>query len=122
MAYPLKLALHERVYTAYHADVTVAAASGYAVMGGRGAVIKVQTVITGAIGTAAETLTVTKNGTATTYTITIEDTSSAAGDVDSVDIPEGSLTVEAGDVLTLVSANDSSGTVPAAVNYIVRET
>lgn len=121
MAYPNKRPWTDKYYTAQHADITVATVSGYAVIAGQGDLVSIRTVIAGAITAADETLTLYKNAVATNYTITVAATGSAAGVVDQVDIPVGAVTVQDGDVLTLVSANASTGTIAAAVTYVVRE-
>ena len=119
MAYPEKQPFTNQIYTVAHADITVATASAYCPMVGQGDVRRVMTVITGAITTADETLTLYKNGTTTGYAITVTQSGSAAGDVDYVDIPAGSVTVGFGDYLTVVSSNASGGTITATVVYVV---
>jgi len=121
MAYNIHHPLTDKYLSARHLDVTVATASGYAVVAGAGSLIGVKTVIEGAITTDDEVLNVYLNAADTGYDITIATASSAAGDEDSVDIPEGAVTVSENDVLTLVSANASGGTTAAAVTYIIRE-
>lgn len=121
MAYPNKRPLTDKYYTAYHADVTAATASGFVAIAGQGELISVRCVIYGAISSADETLNVYKNGVDTGYDIVITQSGSAAGDVDSVDIPAGAVTVQDGDVLHIVSANASSGTVVGNITYVVRE-
>lgn len=121
MAYPGKRPLTDKYYNARHADITVATVSGYAAVVAQGNLIRVQTVTEGAITGADETLNVYKNGSDTGYDIVVALTGAAAGNVDSVDIPVGSVTVEDGDYLTLVSANASGGGIAAAVTYVVRE-
>lgn len=121
MAYPDKRPLTDKYYTAYHADITVATASGFVAVAGQGELIAVYSVTHGAIATADETLNIYKNGADTTYDITVAVSGAAAGDVDSVAIPPGAVTVQAGDSLHIVSANASSGTIPATVTYVVRE-
>lgn len=122
MAYPARLTLADRVYAVAHANVTAATASGFCAVEGRGEVIRFSSVILGAITGANETLNLYKNGTDTGYDITVTQASSAAGDYDSTDIAPGALTVEAGDVLSVVSANASGGDVGATIHYVVRET
>lgn len=119
MAYPDKLPFTHQLYTVAHADITVATASAYCPMVGQGEVRRVMTVITGAITSADETLTLYKNGVTTTYAITVTQASSAAGDVDYVDIPAGAVTVGLGDYLSVVSSNASGGTITATVVYVV---
>lgn len=122
MAYPIRRTLHDRVYSAYHVDVTAATASGFVGVEGAGELIRASSVIHGAISSADETLNIYKNGADTGYDIVITQSGSAAGDYDSVDIPPGAVTVAAGDVLSAVSANASSGTIVGTLNYVVRET
>jgi hypothetical protein len=121
MSYPNKRTLADKYLTARHADITVATASAYAVLAGQGDLIGVRTVTEGAITGADETLNVYKNGVDTGYDITVALTGAAAGNVDSVDIPVGAVSLKDGDYLTLVSANASGGTIAAGVTYIIRE-
>ena len=121
MAYNGKRPFTHKYLSAAHADVTVATASGYAVVAGQGYLTTVKTVIHGAITGANETLNIYKNGVDTTYDITVAYSGSAAGDVDSVDIPERAVPVVEGDYLTIVSANASGGTTSATVTYVIAE-
>lgn len=121
MAYPNKRPLYDKYYTAYHADITVATESGFAGICGQGELIGVRSATYGAITGADETLNIYKNGVDTGYDITVALTGAAAGNFDSVDIPPGSVTVEDGDVLSIVSANASGGAIAATITYIVRE-
>ena len=121
MAYPRKRPYSRTIYNARHSDVTVATASAYAPIVAQGSLTRVSTCLEGAITGADETLNVYKNGADTGYDITITQSGSAAGDVDSVDIPPDTVPVADGDYLTLVSANASGGTIAAAVTYEVQE-
>ena len=121
MAYPNKVPLADKYYTSRHADVTVAAASAYVGINGQGEVKRVIVVLEGAITGADETLTLYKNGSATSYTCTVTQSGSAAGDIDVIEVTPGGVTVEDGDYLTLVSSNASGGTTAAMVTYVVRE-
>lgn len=121
MAYPRKRPFSRVIYTARHADITVATASGYAAVTAQGSLVRVSVVTEGAITGADETLNVYKNGVDTTYDITVVQSGAAAGDTFSVDIPPDTVPVADGDYLTLVSANASGGTIAAAVTYEVQE-
>jgi len=121
MGYPNKRPFVDKYYNALHADVTVATASAHVAIAAQGMVVSVRSILLGTISGADETMTLYKNGATTGYTFTIAQSGSAAGDADSVDIPVGSVTVQDGDYLHLVSANASTGTIGAAVTYVVRE-
>jgi hypothetical protein len=73
---------------------------------------KVQTVLDGAITGADETVTVSRNGSALSPTITIANASSAAGDVDFAEYYTG---VAEGDRITVASAGSSTGATGCAV-------
>lgn len=95
------------------------AASHWLVIPIAGDITKVYTVIDSAIGTADETITVEIGGTPLTNgTITITQSGSAAGDVDSA-TPTAANTVTAGQVIEIISAGNSTGTTAATVTVLV---
>jgi hypothetical protein len=73
---------------------------------------KVETVIDGAITAANETITVARNGSNLSPTITITQSGSAAGDYDSAEFYVG---VAKGDRITVTTAGSSTGPQGAAV-------
>lgn len=73
---------------------------------------KVQTVLDAAITGSNETVTVSRNGSSLSPTITITQASSAAGDVDSAEFYIG---VAEGDRITVATAGDSTGATGCAV-------
>ena len=83
MAYPYKPPVQNRFITVQIEDISTAGQK-YVVPGFRGKLVKLHSVINGAIATADATLTPKIAGTAVTGgAITVAYTSSAAGDVDS---------------------------------------
>lgn len=74
---------------------------------------RVQTVLDGAITGSNETVTVAKNGSALSPTITVTQSGSAAGDVDEA---EYFVPVAKGDRITVASAGNSTGATGCAVS------
>jgi hypothetical protein len=87
-----------------------------------GKVIKIQTCIGGTIATSDETITTKINGTAITGgALTITESGSAAGDVDTV-YPTGANSVLEGDYLSAETAGDSTNATifPCMVTFTIR--
>lgn len=100
-------------------DISTASTT-YVVAPSDGRVIRVYSVIHGAIATADAVLTASINGTAMTNgTITVANTSSAAGDVDSA-TPSALNNVREGDTLRIATSGASTGTVRCTVTFVVR--
>lgn len=85
-----------------------------------GRVIKIFSVIHGAIATADAVLTPSINGTAITGgAITVANTSSAAGDVDTSE-PTAANNVLEGDTLRVATNGASTGAVRCTITFVVR--
>lgn len=101
-------------------DDVSTAGSVYVVAPDGGKIIKIQSVIDGAIATANAAITTEINGTAVTGgAITIGYDSSAAGDVDSAE-PTAANSVEEGDVIEIITDGASTNTVAATFTVIIR--
>lgn len=112
--------LNEIVVQAYLADISTAG-SAFVVAPDKGKVVKIQTVIGGAIATANAALTFEINGTAITGSaITVTQSGSAAGDVDT-SVPTAANSVEADDVIEVITDGASTNTVPVMVNFTIRQ-
>lgn len=104
--------------TTYMADVS-AASKAYIIPGFRGKIRKVNTVLGGAITGADSVVTVKINSTAVTGgTITVANSGSAAGDVDTC-TPTALNTFTATDILTFDSDGASSTTQPLYITAIL---
>lgn len=77
-----------------------------------GFIRKVETVLDGAITASNETITVSRNGSALSPTITITQSGSAAGDYD---VAEYYVGVAKGDRITVATAGNSTGATGCAV-------
>lgn len=118
MAYPVKLPLNRRPITVEIADISTAGQK-YVVPGFDGKIISVHSVINGAISGADATLTPKIAGTAVTGgAITVANSSSAAGDVDS-STPTGANTFTSTQALEIETSGASTGTVECVVTFIV---
>lgn len=101
-------------------DDVSTAGSVYVVAPDGGKIIKIQSVIDGAIATADAGITTEINGVAVTGgAITIANASSAAGDVDSAE-PTAANSVEEGDVIEIITDGASANTVAATFTIIIR--
>jgi hypothetical protein len=85
----------------------------------RGKVVRLYSVIGGAITAADATCTVEINGVAATGTLTIANVGSALGVVDSAQLT-GRVEVNQGDVLEVVPAGESSTTATADFYLVIR--
>lgn len=120
MALPDNHPLNEVLISAYLVDIS-AASSAYAVCPVRGKVIKVWTVLQGAITSADAVVTAEINGTAVTgVSITVANASSAGGDVDS-GTPTGANVVNEGDTFEWITDGASSTTAAAMCYALIRQ-
>lgn len=108
--------LYDRYMTAQIADVSTAEAVVIPVLG-RGRLKHVKTVLGGAITTANSTVTVSVNG-VSKGTITVAYASSAAGDVDTLDLD---VPVDEGDWITVATDGGSSTAAKLGIGLIIRE-
>ncbi len=112
--------LHEIVVQAYLADISTAG-SAFVAAPDKGKVVRIQTIIDGALATADAALTFEINGTAITGSaITVTQSGSAAGDVDS-SVPTALSSVEIDDQIEVITDGASTNTVPVMVNFTVRQ-
>lgn len=119
-AYPGKRPLADKYLTAYMADVS-AASSSFVAVPAQGELIGIMSALYTAITGADAAVTVEINGTAVTgASLTITQSGSAAGDVDS-DFDFTPVAVKEGDVIEFVSDGASSTTAPMMFTAIVRE-
>ncbi len=101
------------------ADISTAT-TAYVVVPDGGEVVKILTVISGAIATADAVLTASINGTAiTTGVVTVATASSAAWDQDSAE-PTAANSVNEGDVISIVTDGASTNTVPVGITFVIR--
>lgn len=121
------MALHENTplneihVQAYLADLSTAS-SAFVVSPVRGKIVKAYSVIGAAITSADAVWTMEINGTAVTgVSVTVANSSSAAGDVDS-GTPTGANDVNPGDVIEFVSDGASSTTCPTMFTAVIRVT
>lgn len=111
--------LNDYFVTTKLADVSTAGSAYVGVPDG-GEVIKIITVLHGAITIANATLTPKINGTAITGgALTIAFTGSAAGTV-TTSLPTGANTVQEGDALEIATNGGSTGTQPIDVTFVIR--
>lgn len=111
--------LNDYFLTVKMSDVSTAG-SVYVVAPDAGKIIKIQSVIDGAIATDDAAITTEINGTAVTGgAITIANTDSAAGDVDSTE-PTAANSVQEGDVIEIITDGASTNTVAATFTVIIR--
>ena len=111
--------LNDYFLTARLDDVSAASSVNIAVPDD-GKIIKIISVLGGAITTANSTVTTAINGTAVTGgTLTIAHASSAAGDIDTAE-PTAANNVEEGDYITITSDGGSSTTQPLDITVIIR--
>ena len=84
-----------------------------------GEVIDVRTVLGGAIATADAVVTVSKNN-ASMGTITIANSSSAEGDIDSLQSTSANRYLVAGDWLELTTSGASTNTIPVGFSVTIK--
>ena len=102
MALQTNRPLSESVVSCRMADLSTAS-SAFCVSPWRGKIVRVYSVIENAITTGDATVTMEINGTAVTgVSITVTQSGSAAGDVDSA-VPTGANTVNEGDAIEFIS-------------------
>ena len=120
MAYPTRRKLNEKYVSAYMADLSTAS-SAFCVAPSSGTIEIAYSTIYNAITVADAVWTMKINGTAVTgVSVTVANTSSAAGDVDS-GTPTGANYVNAGDVIEFVSDGASTTTCPVTFTAVIRE-
>jgi len=111
--------LNDYFLTVKMADVSTAG-SVYVVAPDAGKIIKIYSVLGGAIATADAAITTEINGVAVTGgAITIATASSAAGDVDSAE-PTAANSVEEGGVIEIITDGASTNTIPVEFTIIIR--
>lgn len=110
--YPSTPPLQNRFVTVQLADISTAS-SAWVVPGFRGQIKKIHSVINGAITSGDAAITVEIGGTVVTgAALTIANASSAAGDVDSVDVAIGSTNrFDVGDAIEVITDGGSTNTV-----------
>lgn len=118
-SYPGKRTLADKYYFIEMDDVS-AASSAWCPIVAQGELIGLRSILHGAITGANATITVEINGNAVSgATLTIAQSGSAAGDIDSVDFP--AYPVKDGDKLEIITDGASSTTARATFVAIVRE-
>ena len=121
MTLPTPRTISERPVQAYLADIS-AASSCYTVAPFRGQLVRAYSVLQGTISGADAVWTMKINGQAVTgVSVTVAQSGSAAGDVDSTDTigPTGN-SVNEGDTIEFVSNGASSTTCPAMFTAVIR--
>lgn len=113
--YPSPPPFHHRFLNVRIDDISAGGPSVWVVPGFRGRIRKLHSVIDGAITGADAGITVEIGGTAVSgATLTITQSGSAAGDVDSVTVPFGSTnSFEPDEAIEIITDQGSTGTVPA---------
>jgi hypothetical protein len=118
MALPNNRPLSEASVSAYMADIS-AASSAFVVSPFRGKITRVYSTIFNAITSADAVWTMKINGTAVTgVSVTVANSGSAAGDVDS-GTPTAANAVNEGDYIEFVSDGASSTTCPATFTAVI---
>lgn len=111
-SYPAPPSLETRFVTARVADVSTAGSS-WVVPGFRGKVVKIVSVIDGALSTADAAITFEIGGTAVTgASITLAQSGSAAGDIDTA-APTAANTFGEEEAVEIITDGASTGTVAA---------
>ena len=119
MALPQNRPLTEASVSAYMADLSTAS-SAFCVSPWRGKITRVYSVIGAAITGADAVWTVEINGTAVTgISVTVANSGSAAGDVDSDEPTASDNYVNEGDVIEFVSDGASSTTSPVMFTAVI---
>jgi len=108
---------HDAVVLVVKMETIATAQSVFVASPTKGRIVKHQSVIDGALTTSDESITLEIEGTAQSdLALTITQSGSAAGDVDSVD---GNADVNVGDAIEIISAGDSGGTVNATFTLTI---
>lgn len=119
MALPVNYPNNELVVQAYHADISTAG-SAFTVAPCRGKIVRAYSVIGAAITGADSVWTMEINNTAVTgVSVTVANSGSAAGDMDSA-TPTGANTVNEGDTIEFISDGASSTTSPVMYVAVIR--
>ena len=112
MALPVPRPISETSVSAYLADLSTAS-SAFTVATSRGRIVRAYSTIYNAITTADATWTLEINGTAVTgIAVTVTQSGSAAGDVDTGLPTASNNVVNEGDTIEFVSAGESDTTTP----------
>ena len=121
--YPSAPPLQNKVLTVQIDDISTAG-SVWVVPGFRGRIVKMHSVISGAITTADAAITVEIGGTAVSgASLTIANSGSAAGTVDSVTVGQGSTNAfGVSDAIEVITDGGSTGTVVAVITLEVAPT
>lgn len=119
MALPTNYPANEMAVTGRMSDVSTAG-SLYLAAPTSGYLHRAYSCIENAITGADCTWTVEVNNVAVTGTVTITQSGSAAGDVDSITYPVHGTRVNAGDTIEFVSAGESSTTTPTHFTAVIR--
>jgi len=116
--YPSAPPLQNKFITVRIDDVSTAG-SAWVVPGFRGRIVKMHSVIDGAIATADATITVEIGGTAVSgAALTITQSGSAAGDIDTAEVAAGSTnTFQPSDALEVITDGASTNTVTAMITF-----
>lgn len=118
MALPVPRPLTEAYVSAYMADLSTAS-SAFCVAPCRGKLMRAYSVIANAITSADAVWTLEINGTAVTgISVTVANSGSAAGDMDS-DEPTAETYVNEGDVIEFVSDGASSTACPTMFTAVI---
>lgn len=119
MPLPENAPLTQAALTAYMADLSTAS-SAFVVCPWRGKIVKCYSSIYNAITGANSVWTVEVNGTAVTgISVTVANSGSAAGDVDSGEPTGSNHYVNPGDVIEFVSDGASSTTCPTTFTVLI---
>lgn len=119
MALPIPRPISETVVSAYLADLATAG-SAFAMAPCRGHIVRVYSVIYNAITTADGTWTVEINGTAVTgLSVTVTQSGSAAGDVDTAVPTASDNVVNEGDTIEFVNAGECDTTTPTMFYAVI---
>ena len=111
--------LNDYFITAEIEDISTASSTFVAIPDG-GKVVKIITALQGAISGADAAITFEIGGTAMTNSaITVANTSSAAGDVDSSE-PSAANRVEEGGTIEMITDGGSTGTAKLLVTFVIR--
>lgn len=118
MALPNNRPLTEAAVSTYLADVSTASSS-FVVSPWRGKIVRAYSALHTAITDANAVWTMEINGTAVTgVSVTITQSGSAAGDIDT-GTPTGANTVNEGDVIEFISDGASSTTAPVTFTAVI---
>lgn len=118
MALPVNRPDNEITASAYMADLSTAG-SAFVAAPAKGRLVRAQSCIYNAITTANATWSIEVNGVAVTGTVTVTQSGSAAGDVDSVEYTTD-VRVNEGDTIEFISGGESDTTTPTMFTAVIR--